>query len=301
MSAAHQLPDVIVAGVPRSGTTWLHEVLQGHVGLPYGIKETHFFTVNYDLGLDWYRRHFADCPPDRPVVEVAPIYFDSSEAAERIRRDIPHCRIVCSFRDPIDRMYSHYRYLRRAGFIGKRTFEQAMAAQEQWADQPGNILNYTRYGTHFRRWLELFGRERVLAVVYEDLVADPQTYLNTVTDFIGAARIDLASSKVSGVDRINAADHALGKPHLLRRARRLERWLNRRQMYRTLKPLWPVVRFIAGRAGDFEPPSPETIAMLRERFRPEVEMLEELTGRDFTAWKGTAAPPAAALTARGAS
>jgi hypothetical protein len=90
------LPSFIAVGPTRTATTWLYQVLKGHIGLPSGIKETQFFIWNYDLGLTWYRRHFRNCSPHLPVMEIAPTYFDSPEARERVKLHIPECKIICT-------------------------------------------------------------------------------------------------------------------------------------------------------------------------------------------------------------
>src|SRR5690349_80920 len=67
-----QLPHCIAVGVGRSGTTWLHQVLAGHVGLPYGVKETDFFLRKYSNGIDWYKSFFRDCAAEFPILEICP-------------------------------------------------------------------------------------------------------------------------------------------------------------------------------------------------------------------------------------
>src|SRR5437660_6941692 len=78
-----QMPHCIAVGVGRSGTTWLHEVLTGHVGLPYGVKETDFFLRKYGNGIDWYKSFFGHCAAGIPILEICPTYFSSSEARQR--------------------------------------------------------------------------------------------------------------------------------------------------------------------------------------------------------------------------
>src|ERR1700756_5704605 len=107
-----QLPNVIAVGVGRSGTTWLHEVLNGHVGLPYGVKETDFFLRNYGNGIDWYKSFFRHCGPGLPILEICPTYFSSAEARQRMKLHIPDCQIISAFREPVERAYSHYKLMR---------------------------------------------------------------------------------------------------------------------------------------------------------------------------------------------
>ena len=281
--ANRRLPEFIAVGPPRTGTTWLDRVLIGHVGLPQGIKETQFFSWYYDLGMDWYQAHFRNCPPDLPVGEIATTYFDSPAARERIKQNIPQCRIICTLRDPVRRLFSHYRQLRREGFLGNVTLEQAIENHRKW-DGPGNMFSVSRYAGHVRAWQQDFGHERVLAVLYDDLEADAQAYLDQVTRFIGIPDIDLGNSPV-GAGKINEMNEAPRNYKLARRAREFREWLRKRKVYFISERCDPLWNYCFGRGPAFPPMDPKVEASLREYFRPEVEALETLIGRDLTRWK----------------
>ncbi|HZP44898.1 MAG TPA: sulfotransferase [Candidatus Binataceae bacterium] len=284
MSAVTQLPDFIYAGPPRSGSTWLDQVLRGHAGLPRRIKETRFFTTNYHRGIDWYRAHFAGYPPGLPLGEVT-TYFDHQEVRERIHAHIPECRIICTLRDPVKRIWSHYCQLRHEGWIGRRTLAEALAAHEKWIDTAGNLIGLNRYAYHLGEWQRYFGEQRVMVTIFDDLEADPQQFLDHICDFIGLARIDLERSPVGGA-AVNKMTHAPRSPHLARRVRRLRQKMQRRGMYRLVELCEPLFEFCFSGGEPFGRIDPATEKALRARFRPEVEALERLIGRDLTAWKG---------------
>src|SRR5215472_11550309 len=172
-----QLPNFIAVGVGRAGTTWLHEVLTGHVGLPYGVKETDFFLRKYGNGLDWYRSFFRHCATELPILEICPTYFSSTEARQRIKLHIPDCRIICTFREPVDRAYSHYKLMRHNVWT-RASFEEVVNDSRE-------IAEMNRYAHNLRGWRQTFGRENVLVCLYDDLECNPQAYLDTVCNFIG--------------------------------------------------------------------------------------------------------------------
>ena len=176
---------IIVIGPGRTGTTWLQRVLEGHVDLPHGIKETEFFSHFYDKGIDWYERHFRYATGARPIIEICPAYFFKLESIARLKTHIPDCKIVATMRDPVDRVYSKYKLMRHKGLVRRGTFEQALAA---WP----SIADGARYASQLSAWFEAFGRESVLVTMYDELRAAPQIYLNRVTDFMGVERIDLS-------------------------------------------------------------------------------------------------------------
>lgn len=275
-----RLPDFIGVGPPRTATTWLHEALQGHVGLPDHVKETDFFLWKYDKGLDWYAAQFSQCPPDRPVGEFSPMYFLDPEPRERIAKHIPHCKIICTFRNPVERTYSHYRRMRQGGYYSG-SFEECI-------EQRKDILEWSRYATYLKAWRQFFDPENVLVVLQDDLKADPQRFLDQVCDFLGIPKISLAGSKLSSkvVNEITAQPR---NPRLARMARLLKERLRDYGFYAPVDLLKRagLRNFLFGGGEDFEPMRPETKARLKELYRPEVEALEEMLGRDLSAWKSS--------------
>lgn len=278
-----RLPDFIGVGPARTGTTWLHEVLKGHVGLPL-VKETQFFKRYYEKGLDWYAPHFAQCPPDLPMGEICPSYFNSVESRERIHNDLPDCRIICSLRDPVERLYSHYRHIRPLSGINV-DFEKALKEYPE-------LLDGSCYGTHLEKWMNLFGKQNVLVLFYEDMKLNPQAYIDSVCAFLEIPQIDLTTSGIAK-KKVNMVEGARAP-----RSRRLAllsgkvtAWLKSNRMDALLH-FWRrsgISEFLIGGGEEYGPLSHETEKSLRAYYRPEIEKLESLTGRDLLSWKqGTA-------------
>ena len=278
------MPDFIAVGPPRTATTWLQRILEHHVALPAGTKETDFFGGNYALGLEWYHSHFRDCAPEKKVGEICPTYFDSPVARERIALHLPQCRIVCTLRDPVERMYSHYRLLRHEGLVRHAlSFEEMLARERRWSG-PGNLLGASRYATHVHEWQKTFGSANVLVLIHDDLEADPQAFLDRICRHIGAPPIVLASLGLAR-GRINPLERAPRSWRLAARARRIKFWLIRQRRYRTLDFLQPLWNFCATGGPPFPPLAPELAVHLRAELRPEIEALEVLLQRDLSSWK----------------
>lgn len=289
-NGAGRLPDFIAVGPPRTGTTWLHRALSGHVGLP-SVKETQFFAYNYELGLQWYRSYFRDCPSGLPAGEIAPTYFDHHDARARIVTDIPDCRIICSLRDPVERAYSNYKAWHRAGLV-EGPFD--------FASQHARLASSASYATNLRGWQDTFGAENVLVVLYDDLRTTPQAYLESICAFIGIARIDLSASPGSA-DPVNVSEQAPRSMIMARRMLKLRDELIRRRYRRIARmveagtPLWRL--FFAG-GKPYPPLDPAVDADMREALKPQIEELESLLGRDLAAWKS---PPGLRRAVRAAS
>jgi len=272
------LPNFIAVGPPRTATTWLHEVLKGRVCLPANIKETDFFTRFYDRGFGWYADYFREGEGLAVVGEIAPMYFASAQARERIARDLPGCKIIVSFRDPVERAYSNYRLLRRITGT-KVDFERAASTR-------GDLLESSRYGTHLESWLATFGRERVLVLIYDDLESDPQSFLDTVCDFIGIARFPVSASRV-GAEKVNTVATQPPSPRLAKLARRVIGWFADRHYHRAAATVREsrIVRYLLEGGDPFPPLTDDVAKRMRKFYRPEVEKLERLMGRDLAAWK----------------
>ncbi len=272
-----RLPDFIAVGPPRTATTWLHEVLKSHVGLPHGIKETDFFSKHYARGIEWYADYFRDCPRGLKIGELCATYFASPEAPDRIAKLLPHCRIICTVRDPVDRAYSFYRLLRRHAWT-KVSFEEAVHKHREIAEQ-------NRYAFHLRRWYDTFGRDAVLVALYDDLEADPQAFVDRICEFIAIEHIAVGPEQAAR--RVHVVESAPPSRRLVRQARKLLTFLHSRRMHSTALWLrWSALgRFIYEGGKPFEPLTADVEQRVRELFVPEVEALEALIGRDLSRWK----------------
>jgi len=278
MTDASRLPDFIAVGPQRTGTTWLHEVMKPQVGLPRGIKETDFFLKNYSKGMPWYLEYFRGYPSELPLGEVDPNYFGEEVARERIRKDIPHAKIIVTLRDPVERAYSSYRVMRRDAWT-RVSFEETVASNRI-------IRESSRYAHHLAKWQESFGSDRVLVCFYDDLEESPQNFLDRICDFIDAQRINVEGSAIAS-ERVNTVTHAPRSRKLAQNARNARDWMRLHRWHRTVELLERagVWRFSFGGGEQFGALAPEVDARMRDHFRPEVEALERLVGRDLSGWK----------------
>lgn len=277
-NSARRLPSFFVVGPPRTGTSWLHELLSQHTVLPHPTKETRFFDNHFDRGLDWYGAHFPVSTENRLVGEVAPTYFASNPARERIAETVPEAKVICIFRNPVDRVVSLYRLKRAYGMI-PWNFEEAIVRDSE-------LMESSKYGTNLKAWLQTLGQDRVLATVYDDLRDDPQAYLDSVADFIGIPRFELSPSQRDPV----FASETMTLPrnyYRTRSATAMAEWLKLRQLDTVVAAVKrsPLLKLVLGGGPPFSKISRDLTLKLYDHFRPEVEQLETLLQRDFSAWK----------------
>ena len=202
-------------------------------------------------------------------------------ARERIAKLIPDAKVVCVFRNPVDRVMSLYR-LKRAYGMFPWTFEQAMLKDPE-------LLESGRYATHLKAWFNTLGKKQVLVTVYEDLKHNPQGYLNTLTDFLGIARISLSGSQLRFIN----ASEGLTQPRnyfLTRAANGMADWFKAVRLDRLLAASKRkyFLRFLLRSGSSFDALSSDHADALYELFRPEIEELEGMLNRDFSEWKSSA-------------
>ena len=201
LASFRDLPDFMVIGAQRSGTSSLYRYLAEHPdGRPSVRKETEYFTRSYGEGLDWYRSHFT-LRRRGLSFEATPDYLFHPLAPARVATDLPECRLVVLLREPAARARSHWQHMTRIGFE-HLSFVDALAAEPDRtfddmarleAGEPvvaGPLLRYSYrargyYADQLERWFTVFDRDRVLIVRSEDLFRDPATTLHRVERFVG--------------------------------------------------------------------------------------------------------------------
>jgi hypothetical protein len=271
-----RLPEFLGVGPSRTGTTWLHEALIPVAGLPR-LKETHFFSTRYRRGVKWYAAQFRDCSKDVPIGEICP-YFGTPEALARVQQQIPRCRIICTFRDPVERAYSYYKLARSYGWT-RSGFEETL-------EELPNIMECNRYAHYLGQWRLRFGNEGVLVMLYDDLIADRQAFVDQICDFIGAQRLSL-SNRSFDERAENSFASAPTNPYLARMASLTAAVLAAMRADRPVKSLSRTAlwKFCFGRGAPFPPLAAEVETRVRMRLLPEIEALEEIIQRDLSAWK----------------
>jgi hypothetical protein len=177
-SVCRILPNFLGVGSFRCGTTWIYECLKEHpdVFVPPDRKEVHFFDWNYSKDIEWYRKWFEERASESAVGEFSPSYLFHQKAPMRIARHLPDVKLIASLRDPVDRAYSNYWNLRSTGAI-TCSFAEARRYHD-WLVEPG------LYYRHLKRYLDLFPRENLLVLIFDDLESEPASFIRGVYNFL---------------------------------------------------------------------------------------------------------------------
>lgn len=216
---ARMLPDYLIVGGKRCGTTSLQAYLSRHPSIlpPHAGKGTHYFDVNYVRGARWFQAHF----PTRlsaalkahaggaPVItgEASPYYCFHPAAFARIAAALPGVRIIFVLRDPVERAYSHYRYECRRGFEDLPVHAALDAERDRLDGEPERLLADASYVSHahihhsyqargmyaeqLARASRHFPAGNVLVLHFAELFGDPERALPQVLDFLRLPAADL--------------------------------------------------------------------------------------------------------------
>jgi hypothetical protein len=275
------LPNLVVIGAAKSGTTSLHRYLDLHPDVAMSkIKELKFFDrENWRDDVAWYRSQFDPSAPVRgessPTYTVNPYY---GPVPERMAALIPDARLVYVVRDPLDRLIAHWIEWVHV-FHERRTFAESLRDY----DSPSNPYTAaSRYATQLDRFDEFFDEQQLLVLDQVDLRDDREATLNAVFGFVGLGPLPDSS----GLDELH-------------NVREEKRWPSRaglvladlgvaQQLRDRARRLPPAMRRPLKRLGTrpVERPQLDPVlhAELEAYLREDADRLRARTGRSFAHW-----------------
>jgi hypothetical protein len=208
------LPDFLIIGTQRGGTTSLYNYLMGRPGVgPATVKELHFFDKKFHKGSAWYRAHFPtgiqkyafELTRKHHFVtgEASAYYLFHPHAPKRVARLLPDVKLIVLLRNPVDRAYSQYNFEVELG-RESLSFEEALAAEEErigrerermLLDESYVSFDHSRYSylargiyvDQVRTWMDYFPLKQFLLLRSEDFYADPASALEMVSQFLQLA------------------------------------------------------------------------------------------------------------------
>jgi Sulfotransferase family len=309
--AGRRVPDFFIVGHAKSGTTAMHEMLRTHpqIYIP-AIKETQFLAREGQNGtipstspptvrpltLDAYLSLFEEAGPDQRIGEASTTYLRTPVSANRIAELRPDARIIAIFREPASFVRSLHLQLLQVRIEDQVDFARAIALEPErrhgrhlprgcaW---PRALLysQHVRYVEQLRRYHELFGRERVLVLIYDDFRRDNERALRQVLRFVGADdSFEIRRTESNPTVRVRSH-----RAQNLMNAISIGRGPVSRGARATLKTVMPqrlrreALQTVKGMIVDREPQLPEEELMreLRRRFKGEVVAMSEYLERDL--------------------
>ena len=299
------LPDFLVIGAPKAGTTALHAALAGHPALYMSpIKEPKFFlsdgpppTRGGPGDALTYREHvwkradyealFEAAPGGTLRGESTPLYMYDREAMRRIRDLLPEARLIAIIRDPVERAHSNWTHLWSAGLEPVGDFIQACGEEERriaagWA----SFWHYTAlgwYGEQLEHIFSLFPREQVYVIRYRQLVDQPAATLDGIVGFLGVEPgvvTEVPRQNVTAHPEATLAHRAVGQ--VLRSGSTVGRFLPGSSSAAATARL---ERFLQRHNRERQPLGWQQRQELIPRFEADLQLLERVLGGDFSDWR----------------
>ena len=276
-------PNFLVIGAQRAGTTFLYNILSNvaDIYLPTRRKEIHFFDRYFQRGMKWYESFFptnAQAVSYRALGEVTPDYIFDSIVPIRISECIPCCKFIVSLRNPVDRAVSGYRHHVKS-FGERRSFAELVKIRH-------DIVLRGFYNTQLERYLDLFPRENIHVILFEDLIQRPAEILDQIRFWLGSA---------VPIDDLKYALNQRSNESYMPRYRRAFYAARRFGRVLTDNDLDLIVEFakrigipgLFGRSRDFESSHDdrEAIQELRKLYEDDRFKLEATIGRDLGIWE----------------
>lgn len=209
------LPNFIIIGAQRCGSTSLYNYLVQHPGvLPGLMKELHYFDNHYKKSVSWYRSFFPlsssiqnmERTHQQRIVtgEATPYYLFYPHTPRRMHATIPEIKLIVLLRNPVERAYSHYQHETRMG-LENLPFDQAIEREK--SELPGETAkileddnyhsfihqnySYLSRGIYIEQlelWNKFFSMENMLVLKSEDLFSNPAKILEQACTFLGIAK-----------------------------------------------------------------------------------------------------------------
>lgn len=237
-----KLPNFLVVGAPKCGTTSLYYYLKQHrdIYLPER-KELHYFSYDHmknsaagpgDSQILYslcktrkeYREYFSKVKNEKAVGEISPSYFYFSETSEKIEDVLGTIKIVLLIRDPIEKAFSQYMHLVRDSRETLTFNDALMHEKKRMKEGRAAIWRYAEsslYCERIKKYINVFAKQNVKIILFEDLKNSPRVVLRDLFQFLGIDdSIDCDTSKKynrSGRPKSKWIAKLLGKPNVAMR------------------------------------------------------------------------------------
>lgn len=288
--------DFIGIGVPRAGTSWIHQCLSEHPQICAARgKELHFLNDpnKYNQGVSLYVSYFAHCQKDKIKGEYTPGYMANKATAHLIKKYFPEVKLITCLRNPIERAYSHYLFHKRTEETNTKTFEEAIEGELKVF-----YINMSFYYSQLKNYLELFPQNNVLILIYEDISKNPVEFIQRIYQFLGVnadfippsanKEINWTPSNPFRIPLLNLVLVKI-KRYLYHRSESFKPvvfLLKKIKVNRLIKFIMSTNSKKRGLKRYNKPPlSQKTRKYLQEIYQTDIKNLEKLINRDLSFWK----------------
>ncbi|MBS3091799.1 sulfotransferase domain-containing protein [Candidatus Pacearchaeota archaeon] len=304
MGSNNSSVDFVGIGVGRSGTIWILNALAEHKGIwfPY-TKELNYFSnphggevSEYDKrGINGYLDLFKECPKNKIKGEFSSHYMPDPKVPKILKKHFPNVKIWAILRDPVERAFSDYVRGKEFHLKEKDSFEEAFFAEKNILYKKGDgYQERGYYYKHLKRYFELFSRENIKIILYDDFKKDNEKVIKELYEFLGVDPLfkpsiigkrinERTGTKFRGIKKVitflakishKLEEGMIGKLiYTIKRKTGINRFFNQLNELNTKKEV------------EKEKLDPELRDKLKVVYLDDITKLEKLIGRDLSEWK----------------
>ena len=301
-----KLPDFLIIGAGKSGTTSLDNYLKQHPDVYMSpVKEPDFFAYDrIDLStldkdalahyhtsitkIEDYIPLFKGAKPNQVVGETSNTYLVIDGTAETIKDYIPDVKLIAILRQPTERLYSRYLHLAREEELPSENFEDVLDRDSIWWVR-NDLVKEGFYYKNLSRYFDIFPKENIKVYLNEDLKKDSNALMDDLFHFIGVNPLESINDSVkynkSGFIKNKFYDRTLGHNSVIKQA--LRKMMPTKAYEKIKESIWlqKMVNNLKNRNLD----QPNLDKDLHRRitndiYREDIEKLQALIGRDLSHW-----------------
>ena len=298
------LPNFLIIGSPKSGTTSLYHYLNQHPQIYMSpVKEPRFLCLDGEI-LDWcgpgdkkqfidgsitkfkdYQALFEGVSNEIAIGEASTWYLYYPRTPEKVKHYIPDVKLIAILRNPAERAYSNYLMNLRLGNESLKDFAQALQAEDQRVENNwSQIWFYKRRGYYYKQlkpYFDVFGNDKIKVYLYDDLKSDLNGLLKDIFEFLGVDGQFIPNTTA----KYNTAKPVVPKNQLL-----YDFFTKDNPMKAVLRPFLSEEfrrSFVSSiKAKDLTNPSfkDEVKEQLLQDYLEDIQNLQDLIGRDLSVW-----------------
>ena len=289
------LPNFLIVGVQKAGTTSIYNYLQEHPQVYMSlVKETNFLEKDWEnmppeqqnkngiVTLEKYSELFANVKAEIAIGEASPNYlFHYESSAARIKKYVPDAKLIVVLRNPVERAYSDY-LMHRRDAIGYRSLSE----QIKHSSHKSFVLRKGFYYVPLKYYFDQFGQEQVKVFFYDDLCENPQNFMRSMYQYLGVDDNFLPNTarkaQVAKIPKNKTINNLLNRKNILRNT--AANILKKVMPVESRQKLRDRLINLNSKSKQAEPLSTEERQQLIELYREDILQLQDLLGRDLSKW-----------------
>ncbi|MFB2918690.1 sulfotransferase domain-containing protein [Aerosakkonema funiforme] len=299
-----RLPNLFICGAAKAGTSSLWYILGQHpdIFMPEDelVKEPCYFSNLVGITDEKeYLNIFTKADNQKYIGEASTAYLTDPASPQRLYDFNPNAKIIIMLRNPIQRAYSLYNWMIQDGYEYARTFEEALAKEQQRRNQkipnffePQYYYNYMYFSSglyyeQVNRYLELFGHN-VFIGLFEDFIKDPKEFLNQLWQFLEIKPCDNLQEEAKNPSRKVVHTYiSFAMRRITKFKDSVSRYLDRNyqiKLYNTKEGRDFLLKLVTTKQKP-NPIKPDTYKRLREKYKDEYEKIESNLKLNLDAWR----------------